>query len=233
MIPGSLNTMMMGSGIPTDGLAAHWTMDNIVSTTLVDEQGSYDGTISASPSFNAGVIGDAVDFNGNSGYLGSFGMTSVTLSAISMWIYITSPVTSASAFNLMGTIATLHGLFCTGSWSVVPTNETLSFSFHGPSVSDLKVYYIRDNIAAGWHHVVLNWTGSSYEISLGGAQKTTYTATNGSGYPAGQVTLQYLQFGKRFSVSQYTDYKFDQVRVYDRGSAGLYADEINALYNEV
>lgn len=54
-----------GGGIPTDGLIAHWTMDNIVGSTLVDEMGNYDATLEGSPTTTAGAAGVALVFDGD------------------------------------------------------------------------------------------------------------------------------------------------------------------------
>lgn len=50
--------------IPTDGLVAHYTMDNISGSTLVDEMGNFDGTI-YNASQVAGAVGQALQFQGS------------------------------------------------------------------------------------------------------------------------------------------------------------------------
>lgn len=218
--------------IPTDGLIAHYTMDNVAGSTLVDEMGNYGGTISGSPAFNAGILGNAIDFSGNSGYIGSFGMTGVLLDGLSFWLYTPSSITSASPLEVHGTISTLDGFIGTGAVTTEFSGETLTVEVFSGSLSNFRAYYIKDTIPAGWNHIVMHWTGAGYEFSLNGSAVTTFIFNKGAGGPTGRLDLQHFQLGKRFNYSQFSTKKVDQVRVYSNAGAGLSVDEITALYNE-
>lgn len=219
--------------IPTDGLIAHYTMDNISGSTLVDEMGNYDGTLVNSPAFTPGIIGNAIDFDGNSGYAGSFGMTGVLLDAFSFWIYAPEEITSATATAYhFGTLSTLAGYAAIGPASSAYNDETLSFLFFGATLSDRSFYYIKDTLPLGWNHVVFNWDGSTYKISLNGTERTTFHHTEGTGEPSGRVDLEYLTLGKRYNYEQHSTLQLDQARIYSNSGLGLDASEISALYNE-
>lgn len=53
----------VGDNISTDGLIAHYSMDNISGTTLNDETGTYNATITGAIAV-AGTDGNALNFNG-------------------------------------------------------------------------------------------------------------------------------------------------------------------------
>lgn len=88
MIVGGLNTIMMAKksdSIPQDFIA-HYTMDNISDNTLVDETGTYDGTITGAVPV-AGHIGNALSFDGVNDHVDivNTAMSNPQEMAISFW----------------------------------------------------------------------------------------------------------------------------------------------------
>lgn len=62
-------TLAAGGGeMPTEGLVAHYTMESISGSTLLDETGSHDGTIFGATQV-AGLGGQALDFDGTNDYV--------------------------------------------------------------------------------------------------------------------------------------------------------------------
>lgn len=68
MIPASLNTMIMGGVGDPYGSLVLYTMDNIVGSTLYAEYSNYNSTIYGANSI-AGVIGNALNFDGTNDYV--------------------------------------------------------------------------------------------------------------------------------------------------------------------
>ena len=63
-----------------------------------------------------------------------------------------------------------------GSWTGGMTDETVSWWGYG--TGGYWATYIKDTIPAGWHIYTINWNGSSYDIWIDGAKKTTYFMTS-------------------------------------------------------
>ena len=51
------------------GPVAHWKLDDGAGLTAIDSEGGNDGTLSGPPAWVAGVLGDALDFNGSNDYV--------------------------------------------------------------------------------------------------------------------------------------------------------------------
>ena len=80
-------------GLPTDHIL-HYTMDNIVSATLVDETGSYNSVITGALPV-AGVIDNALQFNGTSDYTQSSGIVPFDQYSFSISVFFNVDVLSA------------------------------------------------------------------------------------------------------------------------------------------
>ena len=56
-------------GATATGPIAHWKLDDSVGTTAIDSEGGHDGTLVNSPTWVAGRIGDALNFDGSNDYV--------------------------------------------------------------------------------------------------------------------------------------------------------------------
>jgi len=89
------NTLRAAAGgghkIPTDGLVAWYSMDNVSGTTLFDQLGGYDGTISGATQV-PGVIGDALQFDGVDDMVIVSGLPDLSAGlTLCFWLYTAGP----------------------------------------------------------------------------------------------------------------------------------------------
>lgn len=216
--------MMAAAGrdrIPTDGLIAHYTMDAISGSTLIDEQGTYDGTITAGTQV-AGVIGLALEFDGSSGGCNvdalAQSMTSSSPFSASVFFkaYDTTGQQEILEFVLWGLQANHDG------WRILLVGADLYIQFFNDSGTAQNTIVSGAVAANTDYHVSIAYDGSAFAVRLNDAEIATGTAAYstpqggrlGTSYNAGSETLNgYI----------------DQLRVYDRA---ISADESDLLYAE-
>ena len=142
-----------------------------------------------------------------------------TAQTISFWFYVENEVTSSTSNNEIMTFSgtsSVDGKVALGSTTGSFTGETLSVT--GNLTNSYN--YIKDNIPAGWNHVVLQWETNKWQVYLNGSSKTTFT----HGTPVQNKWK--LKFGNRSIF--YFNGKLDDIRIY---SDQLTSGEINAIFN--
>ena len=97
-----------------------------------------------------------------------------------------------------------------GSWTGGMTDETVSWWGYG--TGGYWATYIKDTIPAGWHIYTINWNGSSYDIWIDGAKKTTYFMTSHAALFQGVVKVS---LGWNQGWNYYFKGKMGCVRCYD------------------
>jgi hypothetical protein len=90
------------------------------------------------------------------------------------------------------------------------TDETVSWWGYG--TGGYWATYIKDTIPAGWHIYTFNWNGSSYDIWIDGAKKTTYHMTAPAALFQGVVKVS---LGWNQGWNYYFKGKMGCVRCYD------------------
>lgn len=157
------------------------------------------GTLSQSPTFsnNAITLSPTILTIGN---------TNNSMYCCEFWINLQSTITNSTAATQFFTYDNNSQGYCSfGAATGFVTGETLTFiSYNG------SIYYrtaIKDNIDAGWNHIVFNWENTNYQFYINNSKKTMY---NGDGDLYAHVPLINLNnFIVHFGV-------ISSVKVYNR-----------------
>lgn len=211
-----------GASIPTDNLVLHYTMDNIAGATLVDEVGSYNGTISGATT-TAGKSGNALSFDGVNDYVdcGSGAGSTVTGSfTICLW----ADSTASGGRVYLGKYAAVPAFFEMGQ-----TNDD---KFYLRIASDATTnVLVNDPVAlttygAGFQFLLGEYDGSVLRLYVNNALVASLTTARNASRSSDNLNL-----GRRSYVGAeaYAGVLLDQVRLYSRA---LTAGEKTALYNE-
>lgn len=114
---------------------------------------------------------------------------------------------TAIAFNGGGT----YGIHL-GGWTAAATNEAFHIWSATPGG---EMTYNRDSAAVGWHNVVFNWNGSTYDIWLDGVKTTTYAHnTGGHAKLVNITTLMYIR--GNLATGYYFNGQIPVVKCYNR-----------------
>lgn len=210
---------------PTDGLIAHYTMDEIVGTILFDDtDNSYDGTLINGVTQVEGHLGQALDFVRASNQYISCGTgmadalgNGVSALAVSFWFKADIVSAAIGLFNI-GSHTNL-GEF---TLNIHPGNK-LRFRLN----SGVFVGEIDFSDTVDWHHLFLQYTGSAGQLYLDNV-KVIDAAHSTDLDLSGLKTL----IGSYFSpTSAFAfDGKIDQIWIYDRE---LSPGEIGLLYSAI
>ncbi|WP_299197989.1 hypothetical protein [uncultured Amphritea sp.] len=215
-------------------LVAFYKCDTLSGGVLVDQTGNYDAEAIADPTIEPyGKINEAVSFSDNNGYLTNFGLGGRYLDAISFWLYFPNGG-SLTGSETIGTLSTwIGGLFVGRPTTLLPADTVLSFSIFPPgSTSGFRYYYGTGAISPGWHNVIINWNGSSYEFYVGGVLLPSGIYSSGSGFPTGRLDLSDLMLGMRRNTSELSIHKIDHIRIFENGGEGLTQGYIDLLAAE-
>jgi trimeric autotransporter adhesin len=199
-----------GSSLPTDGLILHYTFENVSGSTVVDETGNYDGTMTAH-TIVSGHSGDGVKLtvsgSGNISFPTGF---SIRNAAFSCWFKIDS---KNHQFPLYGSLNNQHRI----SYYTVG-----NFFDAGNASPALGLSNLFNANIGEWYHVVMNITDTSTDIYINGSSVMTgpdSVIVNGT-----ITTIGGQNSGANDAGS------LDKVRIYNRV---LTPEEITALYEEV
>lgn len=212
------------SGIPTDGLIAWYTMDNISGTTLIDQMGNYNGTITGAVQ-TAGKFGQALLFNGSSDFVdcGSLaGSTLVGDFTISLWIKTSEPTDGVylAKYNSVPSF-----------FEIGRANVGSCFYVRHPNLDGTDVL-LKDPATTGSYgsnfvNVVMLRSGSTTSIIVNTVTKASIATTRSTASSGHN-----LQIGARSfpGAREFGQGAIDQIRIYNRAFSAV---EIAQLYNEV
>jgi len=220
---------------PSDGLVAHWTLDESGNTsTAVDSAGSNNGTLTsfpADPSANwvAGKIDNGLDFDGSNDYVDAGNGSDFDITGditVSAWVYATAAPGSEGR-----TILSRFDSSNTKGWNFGASWTTPDFEFElyeaGTGDGGAAVYtgYFTTELNQ-WHHMVGVVKSSSYiRLYMDGEliEENTADAPDSLAYTAGDA----LRIGNRSNGQSDFQGQIDDARIYNRA---LSADEVQALY---
>lgn len=212
------------------GLTAYWLAFTGAPTAnhYRDLIGSAHGAFTNAPTWSPGFISQtlAVNFAASTAYVDVTGI-SLDLYTWAAWFYTPTQITSASTGRGVfryGSDST-QSVFATGSVTATAADETVTLLAGVSGGGPFLRRYIKDNIAAGWTHITIRWTGSTYDIYLNGVAATMFTGSGGS--ITSLLTATQMSLGGNTAYSQH-DGLLGDVRIYNRS---LGADEIWQLYN--
>lgn len=203
------------AAVPTDGLIAWYTMQNISGSTLIDEMGNYNGTVSGT-TLVAGKFGNAMAFNGTASdgvLLPSMGVAQIT---ISLWVWIDS-------------LAPLQQPII-GNWNTGATTSYIidiwARNFRWITEQPPTHIITTPAVAGQWVHVcVYNRAAGLGGIVVDDGVAVEATSANTLRTPSGALTVGY----KGDDGSPRFGGRIDQLRIYNRT---LTRAEITQLYNE-
>lgn len=212
--------------IPTDGLIAWFTMDNISGSTLYDEQGTYDGAITGATSVS-GRFDNALSFSANS--------SSTSARPVSAYVEH-DLITFTGDFTLSLWSDIDYGLKVRGCWLGGDDAAAGGSAVGGASAfyylnSNTSIYVIAGDsltvtdigsLSSGWRHLILARSGSTVYVYVDTTEVASFTETN-------DFEIEFLGTYRTTNSSVHSRWKQDQHRYYNRY---LSSDERTQLYNE-
>lgn len=171
-------------------------------------------------------------FNGTSNYYTYTPNTPFDLYCLDFWMYnnnqvpnwdsaIGGPTSYQSPINF-NSVAT-YGINL-GGWTSAATNE--AFHIWSATAGGLMTYN-RDSASIGWHNVVFNWNGTTYDIWLDGVKTTTYAHSSGH---AKLANITSLRIGADVTSGYYFNGQIPVVKCYNRQ---LSDDEVIKNFNSL
>ena len=169
-------------GIPTNGLVAHYSMNNIVGTTVVDETGNYNA-LATGITIEDGVIDDSAHFDGSNSFITVPGGVIDTMDnglTISIWLNYTN-TDFAHLFQATETAAT--------------NRLNMHWDWYGTSFVDIgnisaggRLSFTTDTSLFGkWIHFAVTSDGSTGKAYING--ELIGSLTNTSAFTATSRTL--------------------------------------------
>ncbi|HVV39015.1 MAG TPA: LamG domain-containing protein, partial [Candidatus Paceibacterota bacterium] len=216
------------------GLTGYWNLDEGKGATAFDHASApHNGTLTASPTWTTGKLGQALTFGAANNYVSTGAPWSSTNGSISVWVYPTAyadwispagwktdPNTTNNGYILLDE----GGSGTPGKWRAVFRPK-----IGGGAASEIDVLALQNIAQNTWQHLVMTWSlsGTTYTVHLyvNGVDQgsLTWTGTPGSNGVGG------FNFGKSGDYADnYFKGKVDDVRIYNRV---LPLSEVKALYN--
>src|SRR3989338_3934569 len=128
---GVRRALTLNKNITDNGLIAYWTMDELdkEGTTLRDKGSELNhGTLTNSPTFTQGILGDALDVNGTNQYVINTTIANFTANTVSLWFQPNAAITTASSptalLSLKDTASDTYSYIGLGSQTGACDNET-------------------------------------------------------------------------------------------------------------
>lgn len=210
-------------GVPVDGLIAWYTMDNISGTTLLDEQGSYNGTIVGATQV-PGVLGQAMNFDGINDRIRINPSPIAALFSVSLWLKKNDDV--------IGWLVSMRNNETTQKdWQITQgggyRGNALTAGLWNNSGTIYEVDFTDSAPDTNYHHVCLVVGSGMIKAYFDGVESDSLAY---SGTIAGRANV--LELGAWVApVSPYFKAcDIDQFRFYNRA---LSQEEVMSLYNEV
>lgn len=224
------------------GLVGHWTFDGqtISGTTVTDISGNgNNGTMVGGPTSAAGVIGQALSFNGTNQYMNvptsaslSFaGSKSITISG---WVKFSAfpTVTCKGAVIAAKGADSTAGFYAlemgdTGSCGASTGVEFLKFIFRDSSGNFYGGQPSVSLTTGKWYFVTGTYNGTDITDYVDGAPIGVYAATAAIGGTANNLSIG-ANIANSTNYQYFVDGALDDVRIYDRA---LPAAQITQLYD--
>jgi len=207
---------------PDVGPVAHWKLDDGAGTIAVDSSGNgNDGVLMGDPQWAAGIIGGALDFDGDGDYVDCgydplFDITGeITVAA---WLNIRSIPTAWTAAVAKGENA----------WRLSNVNVDPRFHFGITWWDNPDLASVDGATAVGfdeWHHATGTFDGANINVYLDGVLDGSALTTE----PLGISTTNLFIGLNPESPGTFWDGLIDDVKIFDRA---LSADEILELAGE-
>jgi len=235
-------TIMMvlaGAGLAhadlTDGLIAHWALDETSGTTATDSAGSNDGTLVNGPTWVTGQIGGALNFDGADDYVNIPYTSSFQLPVFSVSAWINPTIDLASTG---GTILARGEDAASDNWALVlrvaqsgSASEGVSIAYEGNGDQD---YYWHTNFFPPintWTHIVATRSSDgTLSIYINGGLHSQWGATptpTSNCFQDFAIGATWLKKSGEPFVTSFFPGLIDDVMIYDRA---LSPEEVEQLY---
>ena len=204
------------------GLVGHWSFDgaHLTTTTAYDTSGQgNNGALVNSPKPTAGVIGQALSFNGSNQYLSVSPYPSVyNAFSVSTWVYPTSLSQGSYGGGTGGTLIDENQSGGGSGWDLgINSSEKVWYWPFGGG----------DKVSTGtvplnrWTYVTVTYDGSLLRMYFNGVLDSAQSASAASG------SGPFFRIGAESWITGYWKGKLDDMRVYNRA---LSASEVRQLY---
>ncbi len=206
----------------TDGLIAHWKLDEEAGTTAQDSSGNgHDGTLINGPLWTEGRINYALDFDGSNDKVtiphhDDLDPESMTIAA---WVYLEQSKAWSAVLTKDEQVSYWLG--------VGGTTPLFLLSPDGSSGNHIRFWADSGMTLNTWHHIAATYDGSYVQLYIDGSSSGSPQGYNGGIY---QGTSQVL-IGDSITWQPFSNTFngiIDDVRIYNRA---LGQEEIQAIYD--
>mgnify|MGYP003123246344 CR=1 FL=1 len=211
-----------GTISPAGSTAGTYAITYTIGSNSTTKNVTSDAVLAPSTTTNT----SALSFNGTSSYITS--SYSGNVSALSLWFKPNSAITaSSSAQYIINFGGTWNGIGFGGFTSAL-TNELIVVT--DANIAGRSAYTSSGSISVDWHHLLINWSGSVYEIWLDGTNVQNAT----TGTPT-LINASSIEIGRRStSPNYYFNGEIDEVAVWDTNLtscdiAGIYQASSNGI----
>ena len=217
--------------LSSQGLAAHWTLDEGEGDTAYDSAGNNDGAVYGAQ-WTAGISGGALEFDGVDNYVGLIedDLPSSGPYSVSLWLYAVG--------DDQGQQYVKGGHDQNACWIHYHINENARFTLgskdrgSGRTVmkdADNNNYEISRAVNDGWTHlaVVFDSNGNFERVYMNGIEaENKYNTASGWTDTGWDFSGTDSTIGRLGSSGTYFNGKLDDIRIYERA---LSRDEIQVL----
>lgn len=227
-----------------DGLTGMWSFNGpqLTTTTATDSAGSSNGTLSNTPTPIAGMVGQALNFNGTNQYItvpnGGYKVNGLSTMSVSMWVKFNN-YNANFAPILFGDSNTGSPGDASGGWQIYYDNRSspscgktassraIQFDV-GTSASSYTAKYTTNSISDNkWHHIGATYNNGTVAIYVDGVSQSISNGTCNAGTGTIRDNSQSAYIGSIGGTSNYQNGGIDEVRIYNRA---LSAYEFKQLY---
>ncbi len=218
-------TVQVSDEAVTEGLVAHWKLDESTGSTATDSVNSFDGGLANGPTWSPGVghDGGALKFDGKDDYVDLRGMDipKGTGMTISLWYNADNFATSDARF-----ISKANGVQDSNHLWMLSAYKGTSLRFRLKAGDKTSVLVSpAGNLTTGkWQHVVATYDGSFMRLYRDGVQIASLAKTGSRNEDPGMGVALGAQ--PQGAGGRHFDGLMDDVRIYNRA---LSAAEIQAM----
>jgi hypothetical protein len=193
------------------GPIAHWMLDEGTGTTAVDSVGGNDATLNNGPTWAAGALGGAIEFDGlDDRVTTNAAFTPPPVGTVTFWMQVSgAPDGRGRILGMADNWEIRHE--STGSPDVAPSALALDLGVSGTNQGFASTTLIDE--PGRWYHVAAAYdtTTEAFAVYIDGVLEASGTYPSDLEVPAPGV----LSIGARTGSSENFDGVLDDVRIYD------------------
>jgi len=190
------------------GLVAHWEFEGNVN----DSAGANDATTTGGPTYAAGKVGQAIEFDGLNDYALVQGSFDLPVYSVGLWFRVRGGSGARDLFSLHND-AGVHGLLIE-----IPANGTLRFLHRAPigasTGSDIRTTTTYDD--GSWHHAAVVKSSDTISAYVNGEMVGDGADDTAFGEALQNVAFSLLKVTDLTNDTRYFPGSIDDVRIYSR-----------------